>query len=81
MFLLDISLLFGAQSNFGKGEWFWENETEIEDSNYPPSNTSVCQQMSLSLTYDDGIKLLPKRCFNEEAYFACEVERKLSLLF
>ena len=32
--------------------------------------------MSLPLTYDDGINLLPKRCEDDEAHFACEVPRK-----
>ena len=48
----------------------------VNDSNYPTSDPSVCQQMSLPLTYDDGINLLPKRCKDDEAYFACEVPRK-----
>ena len=45
----------------------------VNDSNYPTSDSSVCEQMSSPLTYDDGINLLPKRCENDEAYFACEV--------
>ena len=46
----------------------------MDNSNYPTSNSSVCQQMSLPLTYDDGINLLPKHCDDDEAYFACEVQ-------
>ena len=45
----------------------------VDSSNYSPSDSSVCQQMSLPLTYDNGINLLPKRCDDDEAYFACEV--------
>ena len=33
--------------------------------------------MSTPLTYDDGINLLPKRCDQHEAYFACTVPCKL----
>ena len=49
----------------------------VNDSRYPPSPQSVCQQMSLPLTYDDGINLLPKRCDQDEAYFACDIPRRL----
>ena len=49
----------------------------VNDSRYPLSPQSVCQQMSLPLTYDDGINLLPKRCDQDEAYFACDIPRKL----
>ena len=47
----------------------------VNDSRYPPSNQSVCQQMSLPLTYDDGINLFPKSCDQDEAYFACDISR------
>ena len=49
----------------------------VNDPTYPPSNQSVCQQMSLPLTYDDGNNLLPKRCNQEKAYFACDLPCKL----
>ena len=54
----------------------------VNDSRYPPSNLSVCQQMSVPLTYDDGINLLPKDCVQDEAFFACSIPqiRKLALL-
>ena len=45
----------------------------VNDTRYPLSDQSVCQQMSLALTYDDGINLLPKRCDQDEAYFGCGV--------
>ena len=51
----------------------------VNDSRYRPSNQSVCQQMSLPLTYDDGINLLPQRCDQDEAYFACHVDSKRML--
>ena len=53
----------------------------VNDPRYPPSDQSACQQMSLPLTYDDGINLLPKRCDQDEAYFACDVEGKAMILF
>ena len=73
----DISVFTGARSNKKKTSWFWENGTMVNDSNYPTSNLSVCQQMSLPLTYDDGINLFPKDCENDEAYFVCEVQCKI----
>ena len=74
--ILDISIFSGARSDVNQTNWFWENGTMVVDSNYPTSNSSVCEQMSLPLTYDDGINLLPKRCDDDEAYFACEVPCK-----
>ena len=35
--------------------------------------------MSLPLTYDDGTNLLPKRCDQDEAYFACELTSEYNL--
>ena len=75
--VLDISVFTGARSDVGQTNWCWESGTIVEDSNYKPSNSSVCQQMSLPLTYDDGINLLPKDCENDEAYFVCEVQCKI----
>ena len=77
----DISLFLGAQSRVGQTNWFWENGTKVNDERYPPSEESVCEQMSVPLTYDDGINLMPKRCDQDEAYFACEVECKAILYF
>ena len=51
------------------------------DLKYTPSNQSVCQQISLSLTYDDGNSLLPKRCDQDESYFACDIPCKLHCVF
>ena len=73
----DISVFFGARSNKGQTSWIWENETMVNDPTYPTSNQTVCQQMSLPLTYDDGINLFPKRCNQEKAYFACDLPCKL----
>ena len=53
----------------------------VNDSRYPPSDQSVCQQMSVPLTYDDGISLLTKRCDKDEAYFACDIPCKLLCIF
>ena len=53
----------------------------VDDSRYPTSNQSICQQMSLPLTYDDGINLLPKRCDQDEAYFVCESPSKIQCIF
>ena len=73
-------MFLGAQSNVGQTNWFWENGTVVNDSRYPLSNQSVCQQMSVPLTYEDGINLLPKRCDKDAAYFACDIPRKYVLL-
>ena len=78
-FVKDISVFIGARSNVGQTNWFRKNGTMVDDSRYSPSNQSVCQQMSVPLTYDDGINLLPKRCDQEEAYFACESPSKMAV--
>ena len=72
-------MFIGARSNVGQTNWFWENGTIVDDERYPPSDQSVCQQISLVLTYDDGINLLPRSCDQDEAYFACESPSKLAL--
>jgi len=74
----EISLFFGASSNVGQTNWFWENGSIVNEVNYPTSDQSICEQMSVPLTYDEGINLLPKPC-DEKAYFACEVECKTML--
>ena len=66
----------GARSDVNQSNWFWDGETMIaNDSNYPPPNTSVCEQMTWPLTYDDGINLHPKLC-SDEAYYICQVKCK-----
>ena len=75
--ILDISVFSGARSDVNQSNWFWENRTMVDDSNYPTSDPSVCQQMSLPLTYDDGINLLPKDCENDEAHYVCEIPCKI----
>ena len=42
-------------------------------SNYPTSNTSVCEQMTWPLTYIDGVNLRGKLC-SEQTYYICQVE-------
>ena len=69
----DIRIFLEAPSNISLTNWLWENKSSVNNSRYPPSNQSVCQQISLPLTYDDGINLLSKRCDQDEAYYACEV--------
>ena len=76
-FFLDISVFLGARSNVGQTNWFSENGTMVDDSRYPSSNQSICQQMTMPLTYDDGINLLPKPCNQDEAYFTCDISCKL----
>ena len=71
----DFSVFLGARSNVGHENWIWENGTMVNNSRHPLSDQSVCQQMSVPLTYDDGINLLPKRCDQDEAYFACDIPR------
>jgi len=71
-------MFLGAHSNISQADWFWENGTMINDTNFPTSDPSLCQQMLLPSTYDDGINLLPKRC-DYESYFACEIPRKVFL--
>ena len=66
--LLDISVFVGAISNINQTYWVWNNEIL---TNFSLSNRSVCQQMSWSLTYDDGKNLLPKDCEQDKAYFVC----------
>jgi len=71
--VLDISIFIGAQSVVGQSDWFWNNQTMIEDEAFPTSDTAVCQQITWPLTYRDSINLRPKRC-EDEAYFMCQVK-------
>ena len=50
----------------------------VNDSKFQTTNQTICQQMSIPLTYGNGINLLPKRCDQDEAYFACSISRKLT---
>jgi len=72
-------MFLGAHSNISQTNWYWENGTMVNNANYPTPDPSICQLMSLPITYDDGINLLPKRC-DEESYFACEIPRKNILM-
>ena len=75
-YCLDISIFLGPRSNTNS---FCKNGTLAENANNTNCTFNVpsCQQISLPLTYDDGINLLPKRCDRDKAYFACDVPRKL----
>ena len=65
-----------ARSDVNQSNWFRDGETMIaSDSNYTLSNTSICQQMTWPLTYDDGINLHPKLC-SDEAFYICQIKRK-----
>ena len=66
--VLDYSVFVGARSDINETRWVLTNGALVD---YPPSNRSICQQMSWPLTYDDGKNLLPKHCEQDEAYFAC----------
>ena len=58
--------------------WSWRNGTKINNTLYPLSDPSVCEQMSWPLTYDDGINLRAKPC-EEESHFVCEIQCKILL--
>ena len=75
-YCLDISVFWGNRSNTNS---VCKNGTVRENASSTncTSNILSCQQMSLPLTYDDGINLLAKRCNRDKAYFACDVPRKL----
>ena len=47
----------------------------VNNSNFQPSNKTVCQQMTWPFTYTDGINLRPKKC-EEKSYFACLLQCK-----
>ena len=70
----DISVIIGARSDVGQSNWFWNNGTMITDTMYPSSNTSVCQQMTWPLTYDDGINLRAKDCGTGKSHYICQVK-------
>ena len=77
---LDISVFIGARSHNGQLHWTWNNGTMVADtSNFPPSDTSVCEQMTWPLTYDDGINLRAKDC-SKDAYYVCQVNSNVSWL-
>ena len=62
----------------GKSDWFWENETKINASDFSTNSDSGCQQMSWPLTYSDGINLNAKNC-QEESYALCQYKCKIIL--
>ena len=57
----------------GQSNWFWKNGTMITDPTYPQSKTSVCEQMTWPLTYDDGINLKGEFCGKGKAYYICQL--------
>ena len=73
--ILDISVAVGARSDVGESDWFWKNGTMINDTGFPTSDPSVCQQMTWPLTYRDGVNLRPKPC-NKHSFFLCQVKCK-----
>ena len=44
------------------------------EADYTVTAANACRQMSLPLTYDNGINLFRKNCETETAYFMCEVK-------
>ena len=54
------------------------NKTEIAVCNASVTIATTCVQMSLPLTYDDGINQMRELCDEDEAYFACDVPCKLA---
>ena len=49
----------------------------ITDPTYPSSNTSVCEQMTWPLTYDDGTNLRAKECGTGKSQYICEGMKRL----
>ena len=52
----------------------------ITDPTYPSSNTSVCEQMTWPLTYDDGINLRAKECGTGKSHYICQVTPQCNLM-
>ena len=78
--IVDISVFIGARSHYGQLHWTWNNGTMVADArNFPPPDTSVCQEMTWPLTYDDGINLRAEDCA-EEAHYVCRVNGNIRLL-
>ena len=75
--LIDISVFIGARSNLGATTWVWNNGTTVVESTYGTTPLNVCQQMSVPLTYENGINMLPKNCDSDEAYFICETKPEI----
>ena len=74
---LDVSVFIGVQSYVNQTNWFWNNGTMVNDSVFPASNKSICQQVTWPLTYNDGINLYPKKCETGLAHFVCKTLCKL----
>ena len=76
----DICVFIGSRSHYGQSHWTWNNGTMVADtSNFPSPDSSVCEQMTWPLTYDDGINLRAKDC-SKEAHYVCRVDGNISLL-
>ena len=69
---LDISIFIGARSDVGRSDWSWYNGLTISNPDFPPANSSICQDMTWPLSYDDGINLHPKPCESGRSYFVCQ---------
>ena len=69
---LDISVFVGARSDVGQSKWMWNSEATIKNSDFPLADSSICQDMSWPLTYDDGINLRPQPCGNGRSYYVCQ---------
>ena len=79
MLFIDISIFIGARSDVNESNWFWNNGKKINDPDFPPSDPSVCQQMTWPLSYEDGINLRPKRCDQGESYYVCDIKCKKTI--
>ena len=87
MYLVDISIFVGSQSeitterncttSYGPDGFdaLVENAGNT-DCNAHAATSPTCIQMSMPLTYDDGINQPSKRCDQDEAYYACDVPCK-----
>ena len=73
VFSSDISVFIGARSDVNQTKWYWNNITEVNNTMFPESNSSVCQQMTWPLTYNDGINLRPKQCETGMSHYVCQV--------
>ena len=63
-----------------QSDWLWNNGSIINTSDFPQSNSSVCQEMTWPLTYDDGINLHPKQC-GTESHYICQYKCKYFLRY
>ena len=72
-FIIDMPVFLGVRSFENSRLWVSSDQNVLLHPSIGFSMEGVCEQMSVPLSYDDGINLRPRKCSNVEAYVACAI--------